>query len=338
MRVAAITGPRQVELQERPDPKAAGSTVTVAVEIAPLCTEFKGWVAGQRSDRLGHEAVGRVIDACQSEIVRSGDRVVVMPQYGCGICEYCVSGEHIYCRHQRDVLEETGSVAGTATLAEVVLKPDWLLVPIPDDMSSRHAAMACCGFGPGFSAVKRMGIAGPEVVLVSGCGPVGLGALICAQALGATVIGLELQPYRQDLAWRLGAALVVDPREKAAADAILSATRGRGVDAAVETTNAEAAQRVVLQALRPLGRLTYVGWGAVAQVPDIVPQGLQVNGCWHWNHKAHAPEMLSVIRASAGQIDTFVTHTFPFEELGEAFELQRTGRCGKVLISVGREE
>lgn len=337
MRVVAITGPRQVELQERRDPKAAGSTVTVAVEVAPLCTEFKGWVAGQQSDRIGHEAVGRVLDAGQSEIVRSGDRVIVMPQYGCGICEYCVSGEHIYCRHPRDVLEETGSVAGTATLAEVVLKPDWLLVPIPDDMSARHAAMACCGFGPGFNAVHRMAVAGPEVVLVSGCGPVGLGALVCARALGATVIGLELEPYRQDLARHLGAALVVDPREEGAVEAILSATGGRGADAAVDTTNAEAAQRVVLDALRPLARLTYVGWGAVAHVPDIVPRGLQVNGCWHWNHKAHGSKMLSVIRASAAEIDTFVTHTFPFEELGEAFELQRTGRCGKVLITVGRE-
>jgi len=334
---AAITGPRDVSVREVADPKAGGNVVTVAIGLAPLCTEFKSYVTGAVSARLGHEAVGRVLDAAQSEMVKAGDRVVVMPQYGCGTCEYCRSGDHIYCSHNRNILEETGSEEGTATLAEVILKPDWLLLPVPDDMDLRHAAMACCGLGPGFNAIQRMGVAGPEVVLVGGCGPVGLGTVICARARGARVLAIEADPYRAELARRVGCSLVVEECSDRAIKQLKDFTGNRGVDAAVDTTNVEEVQDLILKSLRPLARFTYIGWGASANVPSIVSTGLQVNGCWHWNHKAHGPEMISVIRACTAEIDTAVTNTFGFSELGDAFELQSTGKCGKVFISINEE-
>jgi hypothetical protein len=116
MRVAAITGTPSGRTAGAPRPggcrrhRDGGSR-----DRGPLCTEFKGWVAGQQSDRLSYQAVGRVLDAGQSETVRSGDRGVVMPQYGCGVCGYCVRGKHIYCRRQRDVLAgEVKYSSGTA--------------------------------------------------------------------------------------------------------------------------------------------------------------------------------------------------------------------------------
>ena len=334
---ASITGIRDVSVREVADPKACGNVVTVAIGLAPLCTEFKSYVTGAVSERLGHEAVGRVLDAAESKIVKAGDRVVVMPQYGCGTCEYCRSGDHIYCRHNRDVLGETGSEEGTATLAEIVLKPDWLLLPVPDDVQLRHAAMACCGLGPGFNGIQRMGVAGPEAVLVGGCGPVGLGTVISALARGARVLAIEADPYRAELARRVGCSLVVEECSEKTAKQLREFTENRGVDAAVDTTNVEEVQRLILESLRPLGRLTYVGWGATANVPGIVVKGLQVNGCWHWNHKTLGTQMIAMIRASTAKIDTAITNTFCFSQLGEAFELQSTGKCGKVVIVINEE-
>ena len=173
VRVCTLTAGGKVALADRPEPQAAATIVKIQVEITPMCTEFKDRRARTVSDVLGHEATGVVVDPAGSKLVRAGDRVVVMPGNACGHCQVCAQGEHIYCRHPRDVLAETGSAAGTAAYADYMIKPDWLLLRIPADISLKHGSLACCGLGPGLSAMVRMRVTGQDTVLVSGCGPVG---------------------------------------------------------------------------------------------------------------------------------------------------------------------
>lgn len=85
MKAAEIIGPGQVEIREQGNPRAHRDLVVVQVLVAPLSTEFKGRRAGSLTERVRHEAVGIVVDAGSSERVRAGDRVVVMPQYACGV-------------------------------------------------------------------------------------------------------------------------------------------------------------------------------------------------------------------------------------------------------------
>ena len=131
MKACELAPGGKVMIVDRPEPCAAGNIVKVQVTITPMCTEFKDRRAGAPSDVLGHEAAGVVVDPADSKLVREGDHVVVMPGYGCGRCSLCTTGEHIFCRSQRDVLAETGSRYGTATYAEYLIKPDWLLLPVP---------------------------------------------------------------------------------------------------------------------------------------------------------------------------------------------------------------
>ena len=84
MKVAAITGTRQCELVDRPEAKAAENFVVVKIHSAPMCTEYKAYDKGRKSDCLGHEAAGEVVEVAQPGKVAVGDRVVVMPQYPCG--------------------------------------------------------------------------------------------------------------------------------------------------------------------------------------------------------------------------------------------------------------
>lgn len=332
MKIAALTGPGRVEIVDRDEPRAGGDLVVVKILIAPMCTEFKDRRAGTVSDALGHEAAGVVVDAGTSRRVAVGDRVVAMPGNGCGVCWLCTSGEHIYCPNQRDVLAESGSAYGTATYAQYVVKPDWLLLPVPADVSLRHAALTCCGLGPTFTAHTRMATNALDHVVVSGCGPVGLGGIVHATTRGARVAGVETQPYRAGLARRLGASLVVDPRGDDAASRLVEWSGGRGPDAAIETSGAPSAPAFLASSLRRLGRLAMVAWGQEVSLPPLVRLGLDIAGCWHWNHQRYAEQMWTTVRAAGELLDALVTHEFPLAEVSAAMDVQDSGDCGKIFL------
>jgi len=331
MKVAAITGPHACEIIERPDPLVKANFARVKITVAPMCTEFKAYKEGWKSDGLGHEAAGVVDAVGESASVRVGQRVVVMPQYPCGTCELCLAGDYIHCEHTVDPLQLCGSATGTATYAQYCIKQDWLLLPIPDDISTEHAAMACCGLGPTFGAAERMEINRFDTVAVVGLGPVGLGAVINAAFRGARVIGVEGNPYRAALARELGAQEIVDPADPDALRLLKELTGGRGADKVIECTAIPAAQAFAIQAARRRGAVAFVGWGGHIELDNMIPGGLSLYGCWHWNLHGQT-RMWQTIRANPVQIERLITHRFPLSQVQAAWELQLGGQCGKVLL------
>jgi threonine dehydrogenase-like Zn-dependent dehydrogenase len=332
MKNVAITGVRECEVREVPEPKAARDIVKVRILSAPMCTEVTGYRDGRTQDSLGHEAAGEVVDAADSSRLAVGDRVVVMPQWACGRCGLCVAGEHIHCEHPRDVLAETGSETGTATYAQYVLKPDWLLFPVPDDLSFDEAAMACCGLGPTFNACQRMRVDALDTVLVSGCGAVGLGGIVNARVRGARVLALEPNATRAELAMRLGAEAVVNPLDDDALEQVRALTGGLGADATIETSSAATAPAFLVEATRRRGRVASVGWGGPVNASALVRRGLEVHGVWHWNHLRDGERMIRTIRQARPLLERLITHTFPLDDVREAWELQLGASCGKVIL------
>lgn len=327
-----IAGPRLAAVTERPDPHAGEDIVKIRILVAPTCTEWQGWRAGTHSCELGHEAVGVVVDAAQSKRLKTGDRVIVMPHAGCGECPACLAGEHIHCTNQRDLLVETDSTTGIGTYADYLLKPDYLLYPVPDDIETDHAAMAVCALGPSFTAMQRMGLRPAETIVISGCGAVGLGAIVNARTTGARVIALELNPYRAELARSLGAEHVLDPRAPDIIEQIRALTNGYGADAALETSNNPAAPPVVLELVRARGRLAFVTWSGDLPVKRITGKGVDIFGCWHWNHDLNGEAMMQRVRDARPLLDKLTTHRFAMADVADAFALQETGHCGKVLL------
>src|SRR5947209_13164996 len=125
MKKAVITGERQAALVEVPDPQPKEDWAVVKVHAAPMCAEYKAFVAGQKVDRLGHEAAGEVVAVAQPGRVKEGDRVVVMPLYACGRCELCMAGDYIHCEDNADFVRFVGTTEGSATMAQYLLKPSW---------------------------------------------------------------------------------------------------------------------------------------------------------------------------------------------------------------------
>ncbi|CCW35353.1 theronine dehydrogenase-like Zn-dependent dehydrogenase [Chthonomonas calidirosea] len=334
MQAVRIVGKQRCELVECPKPSPWGDVVVIKVEVTPMCTEYKAYRDGYVVDWPGHEAAGEVAEIAQPGRVKVGDRVVVMPNYPCGRCWLCLRGEYIHCQHNLDILMTTGNMAGIATYAQFLLKPDWLLVPVPDDIPLHHAAMACCGLGPTFGAMERMRVNAFDTVLITGMGPVGLGGVINGVMRGAQVIAVEGHPYRAALARELGAAHVLDPQQTDVLQQIMEITKGVGVDKAIDCSGSAQAQRLLMEATRRKGEVTFVGEAGELTLHvsnDLLRKGLTLHGQWHYN-LADTPRLMDLIRRASGLLEKFITHRLPLQRVQEAFETQLTGNCGKIVL------
>lgn len=334
MKLAAITGPQTCEVREVPDPQVAGAFVKVKLLSVPMCTEYKTYQKGGPADCLGHEAAGEIAEIAGSTLRRVGERVVVMPMSPCGVCDLCRRGDYIHCQHQANTLQACGCKTGVATYAQYCLKQDWLCLPVPDDISIDHASMACCGLGPSFNAMQRMQVDAYDTVLVTGLGPVGLGAVVNGVVRGARVLAVEANPYRAELALKIGAEKVLDPRDPDVLAQILALTGGKGVDKAVDCAGVAPAQRLMVDAVRRRGQVAFVAESGDFMLKvsnDMIRKGIDIHGIWHWN-LTDAPRMWETIRKAAPLLDLQITHRFPLSRVGEAWELQLTGNCGKIIL------
>jgi len=329
-----ILGPRRAATVEVPDPRPVEDWALVKVHITPMCTEYKAFVAGQPVEYLGHEAVGEVVAVAQPGLAAVGDRVVVMPLYPDGRCPLCTSGDYIHCEHPLDFEALTGSREGSATYAQYLLKPSWLLPRIPDGVSYEHASLALCALGPSFGALDAMGVDAFDTVLITGVGPVGLGAVVNARYRGARVIVAEANPYRVERARSLGADFVVDPFQDDALTRIRDLTDGAGVDKALDCAGVVAAQRLCIDAARRRGQVAFVGECSnelsIRVSPDMIRKGLTVRGSWHYNLALY-PKVMQVIQRFP-DIEGLISHVLPMSQIQEAFEISASQRCAKILL------
>jgi L-iditol 2-dehydrogenase len=334
MKKVVIRGVRKLEILEVPDPKAVRDWALVKIHSAPMCTEYKSFDRGDLSDRLGHEAAGEVVEIAQPGPVAVGDRVVVMPQYPCGVCPLCVKGEYIHCENVIDFEAFTGSEHGCATYAQYILKPAWLLPKIPDEISYDLAAMLCCGLGPTFGAMQRMRMDAFDTVLITGMGPVGLGGVINGLFRGARIISVVGNPYRAKLARKLGAHVVLDPDDPDVLAKIRESTGNLGADFAIDCSGEASAQRLCVDGTRRQGAISFVGESGDLNIKvseDLIRKGIALIGIWHYNLK-DIPKLWQVVHSSRQLLDRMITHTFPLTRVEDAWKLQITRKCGKVIL------
>ena len=195
--------------------------------------------------------------------------------------------------------------------------------------------MACCGLGPTFGAFNSMSIDKYDTVLITGLGPVGLGGVINARYRGARVIAVDSNKWRAQRALELGAEAVIDPSDDALQQ-ILDLTRdGRGVDKSVDCSGMVAAHRLCIDATRRKGQVAFVGEsGADTPLrisPDMIRKGLTLVGQWHYN-MADTLKMMDMIAEIGPELDKLISHTFPIDQIQQAWETQLSGECAKVIL------
>ena len=339
MKVVSVADRGHASLIERPLPRISKGFALVKVLVAPMCNEYVAYSKFEfrdrnRRDSLGHEAAGEISAIAGDSKFRIGDRVVALSGYACGQCAVCEAGAYGHCEFRPDPLEMCGSPSGDCCFAQYAIKQESLLFPVPGDLSLEHASMACCGLGPTFTAMEKMAVTKGETILVTGLGPLGLGAVINGVFRGARVIAAARSPYRTKLGKELGAELVVDPRDPLAAERLRSATRGMGVDYALECSSMPIYQRFALDSTRRLGAVTFLGESGAFPLHidnDLIQKGLTLVGSLETNLK-HLTALMKLIRSSRCEIDKFITHRFHLAQVSDAWEIQVSGNCGKILL------
>lgn len=339
MKTVQITGRRACRLIEKPMPSIRDGYAMLKVHVAPMCNEYLAYerslfLERNRPDSLGHEMAGEVVAAPAGSPVREGDRVVALCGFPCGRCGPCLRGYYAHCARTQDPRAVCGSPSGECGFAQYAIKPDWMLVPIPPSMPYEHAAMACCGLGPTFGAMERMGVDAFSTVLITGLGAVGLGGVINARFRGAKVIAVARTPYRARLAVDLGCDAVLDPSAGDAVEAVRDLTDGHGVDAALECSGQPDYQRIALDGVGRLGTVAFLaepGEIALHVNDDLVQRGVTLLGSLDFN-RLDAPRLLRMIAAVPERIEAFITHRYPLAQIGEAFERQIARECGKIVL------
>ena len=334
MKKAFILGERQAGLIEVPEPRPLRDWVVVKIHASALCTEYKSYLVGRELQLGGHEGVGEVAAVAQPGPVKVGDRVVILPQYPCGKCALCLAGDSIYCEHNFDFEEVTGAKNGQGTFAQYTLAPNWRLPAIPEGVTYEHATMAIDGIGASFGALQSMEVDAADTLLVSGLGPVGLGAVVNARFRNARVIGVEPVSWRRNRALQMGAEAVFHPDEPDLVEKIRQLTAGKGVSCALDCSGKIFSQRLCVDATRRRGRVAFVGESfdelAIRVSPDLIRKGLTLMGSWLYNRTDY-PKVMQVIQQSP-LIDLLVSHILPMSRIQEGFELLAGGQCAKVVI------
>ena len=282
-----FTGGGGLEVGDYPDSGEPGpGEVKIATGVSGICgTDLHTFGRpGQPAPKPpavipGHEICGTVVAVgAAADAFRVGDRVVANHIVGCGVCGYCRQGAPHFCPTRvRGGRDFNGSMGQSVVIAARNV------FPLHEDLTFLDGVFMACNFGTAFSALRRANVSGADTVAVFGLGPVGLCVALTAGALGARVIGVELNERRRQLAGRVAGCEVVDPAASPPAEAVLALTGGRGADVAVDVTGAGAAQNAAIDATRPMGTMVFIGVGGnttISPFRQLIAKDLTVYGSY----------------------------------------------------------
>ena len=216
---------------------------------------------------LGHEFCG-VVEEVGKDVrnFKKGDRVVVPFSQGDGTCEYCRNGQSNVCL--TPLLPGFSYHGGFGHLVAVPFA-DMNLVTLPPSIDFVEAASMGCRFMTSFHGiVDRAQVKPGEWVVVHGCGGIGLSAINIAAAMGANVIGVDLDSAKLELAKGMGATHVINAKKTDPIAAILDLTGG-GAHVSVDALGIAATCRNSIMSLRKQGRHLQIGLTTAAEQGEI---------------------------------------------------------------------
>lgn len=326
-----------LELQDVPVPKIGINDCLIRVHKTGICgtdLHIYNWDAWAQKTIpvpmvVGHEFVGEIVevgsnvtDFFPGEIV-SGEGHVV-----CGRCRNCLAGRRHLCKDTQGVgVNRPGAFAEYLALPMSNIwhhKPgiDLDVASIFDPLGNAvHTALAfdCLG----------------EDVLITGAGPIGLMACAVTRFSGArNVVISDLNPFRLDMARKMGATVAYDPRQTSTQEVMTSLGMKEGFDVGLEMSGSPAALRTMLENMCHGGKIAMLGIPSEQIAIDwnlVVFNMLTIRGIYG-REMYETWYKMSVLLESGLDISQVITHRFDYSEFEKGFEAMRQGNCGKVVL------
>ena len=340
--IAKTEAGKGVSLIDIPIPEPVDNEVLIKVESSAICgTDIHlcnweqcaiGFLTGRPFPAvIGHEMAGTIVavgDKVKKR--RVGERVAFEPHAYCGECYMCRSGNRHVCFNM-DKFKKYQDGA----FAEYKLTTENVLYVLPDNISFEQGALYEPG-GVAMYAYEDSHMSPGDVVVIYGCGPIGLMAMQIFKACGAgTVIGIDVNEFRINMAKKY-ADIVINGAKDRVLDMVgeISRTHG-GADVIVEATGAPIVYEKIFKMARPEAHIILIGHPsnkvAIDITNDINMKSLNIKGHFGRSIWSSMDKLNDLVASGRIYLLDTVTHRFTLDQYEEAFQTS-LGNAGKVLF------
>jgi threonine 3-dehydrogenase len=281
---------------------------------------------------IGHEFAGEIVDTGSNVTdFHKGDIVSAEGHVVCGRCRNCLAGRRHLCAHTKGV-----GVNRAGAFAEYISVPVTNIWRHKENMDLDVAAIFD-PFGNAVHTALSFPVLG-EDVLITGAGPIGIMAAAVVRHAGARhVVITDINPYRLDLARKMGVTLAVNTAETPLAEVQKQLGMQEGFDVGLEMSGNGAAFREMLANMCHGGRIAMLGIPSKETAIDwnlVVFNMLTVKGIYG-REMYETWYMMTVMLESGLDIRPVITHRFKYQDFEKGFEPMRRGDSGKVVLSWG---
>jgi S-(hydroxymethyl)mycothiol dehydrogenase len=346
--------PVTVETIEVPDP--GPGEALVAVQACGVCHTDLHYREGAINDDfpflLGHEAAG-IVESVGPDVtdVAPGDFVVLNWRAVCGECRSCRRGRPQYCFATHNATQkmtlngrELSPALGIGAFAEKTLVAAGQATKVDARARPEAAGLLGCGVMAGIGAAMFTGEVGPgDSVAVFGCGGVGDAAIMGARLAGAnTIIAVDLDAAKLELAKAFGATHTVLASEVDPVDAIQGLTDGNGADVCIEAVGHPAVFEQAFHARDLAGTVVQVGvpnpeMRIDLPMIDFFGRGGRLKPSWYGDclPSRDFPMLIDLYLQGRLDLDRFVSETIALDEVEEAFHRMERGEVLRSVVVIG---
>ncbi|TWF75194.1 threonine dehydrogenase-like Zn-dependent dehydrogenase [Pseudonocardia hierapolitana] len=306
--------------------EVAPGEVRLRVDVCALCGSDKRLLAGGSAVVPGHEIAGTVVATGDGTSLPVGTRCIVYIPIFCGACDQCLRGQTNRCLRLRELIgwQRDGG------FADVVDVPERCALPVPDDIGQDVAVLGLDTVGTaahGLRLALRTQDEPPRRLLVVGCGPLGLGVVAVARAMGVEAVDAhDPHPGRLALAERLGAGTRVDLESE------------NQYDVTVEVSGAAPARAVAQRVVVPGGAVLALGESNDPYTMPATPRWRRTD-CFtvrsFYFPLAEVEGNWDLLRRCGPALRDVLAHPVTLPELAQAFEEFVAGDLLKPYIVSG---
>ncbi len=324
-------------MQQVPEPEMGINDVLIRINKTAICgtdVHIYNWNEWAQNTIpvpmvVGHEFVGEIVEVGDNvNDFKPGQLVSGEGHVVCGRCRNCMAGRRHMCAHTSGI-----GVNRTGAFAEYISLPManvWVHNP---DIDQRIAAIFD-PFGNATHAALQYELLG-EDVLITGAGPIGcMAGAICKHAGARHVVVTDMNPYRLDLAIKMGATRAVDVSQESLTDVMEDLGMKEGFDVGLEMSGSEAAFNQMLASLSHGGKISMLGLPSNEMRIDwnrVVFNMLTIKGIYGREMYESWYKMAVMIQNGLDLLP-IITHEYGIDEFQQGFDVMRSGQSGKVIL------